>query len=74
MELKFPQGRGVLRLHDCPWDDPGVTTKKPRCPFLTGAWAGFFGAFAGIEVLAEETCCISKGDAYCEFVATALPR
>ena len=44
-----------------------LTTGKPEGYFISGVLAGIFTAYFGTEVRAEETKCLSKGDAHCVF-------
>ena len=65
-EVNAPQFHARVRVSDC-FESVGLSTGKAECYFVAGHLAGAFSAYFRAYVRAQETKCVSKGDANCEF-------
>lgn len=66
--LRPPQA--TIRMYENPECELGLYSKKPYSHFIRGIVAGILTQLFGVEMMAEETQCIAKGDPYCEFKVT----
>jgi len=68
--LREKTGELIIRIHDNAFTR-GQHSQTPSCYFVKGYLEGLVEKLTGKHVTSEETKCMAKGDAYCEFqVAT----
>jgi len=70
--LEFDQAHRTARVRmEDGFECVGLKTGKAEGHFVSGHLAGAFSAFFGTDARCEETRCVSKGDAHCEFSISA---
>ena len=62
-----PDARGVVQVKDC-FECGGGSKVRQGCHFFRGYLEGYGSTLYGLDVGSEETKCILRGDAVCEFV------
>lgn len=67
VKVDAKKGTAQLRIYGSFECELGKGSKEPYSQFYRGAIAGMFTRFFGKEVKVNETKCVAKGDAYCEF-------
>lgn len=64
--LREKTGELIIRIHDNAFARE-QHTQMPSCFFVKGYLEGLVEKLTGKHVTSEETKCMAKGDAYCEF-------
>lgn len=74
VELDQKNGRAKVRIYNSFECELGGNCGKPYSHFFRGLICGFATCLFGEKIKVEETKCIAKGDAYCEFTITTQSK